>query len=79
MIRQTSKIMSFKRPFEDLSISELYQKLIPVIDYFESGNEITDHYLDMYLILKKRIHYLEKNLSKDELSIEEQWKRMYEE
>ena len=79
MIRQTSKIMSFKRPFEDLSISELYQKLRRVIDYFESGNEITDQYLDIYLILKKRIEYLEKNLSKDELSIEEQWKRMYEE
>jgi len=79
MIRQNSKIMSFKRPFEDLSIFELYQKLRRVVDYFESGNEITDHYLDIYLILKKRIDYLENNLSKNELSIEEQWKRMYEE
>ena len=79
MIRQISKIMSFKRPFEDLSIQELSQKLRRVIDYFESGNEITDHYLDMYLILKKRIDYLEKNLPEHELGIEEQWKRMYEE
>ena len=71
--------MSFKRPFEDLSIQELSQKLRRVIDYFESGYEITDHYLDMYLILKKRIEYLEKNLPKNQLDIEEQWKRMYEE
>ena len=71
--------MSFKRPFEELSIHELYQKLRRVTDYFESGNEITDHYLDIYLLLKKRIDYLEKNLPEDELTIEEQWKRMYEE
>ena len=70
--------MSFKRPFEELSIQELSQKLRRVIDYFESGYEISDHYLDLYLILKKRIEYLEKNLRKDELSIEEQWKKMYE-
>ena len=64
--------MSFKRPFEELSIQELSQKLRRVIDYFESGGEITDHYLDMYLILKKRIEYLKNNLPKNELSIEEQ-------
>jgi len=71
--------MSFKRPFEDLSIQELSQKLRRVIDYFESGYEINDHYLDLYLILKERIEYLEKNKTADELSVEEQWKRMYEE
>jgi len=71
--------MSFKRPFEELSIQELSQKLRRVIDYFESGYEINDHYLDLYLILKERIEYLEKNKTADELSVEEQWKRMYEE
>ena len=64
--------MSFKRPFEELSIQELSQKLRRVIDYFESGYEITDHYLDIYLVLKKRIDYLGKNLPENELSVKEQ-------
>ncbi|MEL4454847.1 hypothetical protein [Lutimonas vermicola] len=52
--------MSFKRSFEDISIQELFQKLRSIIDYFESGYEITDDYPYMYLILKKRIKHLEK-------------------
>ncbi len=71
MIRQTSKIMSFKRPFEDLSIHELYHKLRGVIDYSELGNEITDDKLDMYLLIKRRFGYLKKHQPDSNLADEE--------
>ena len=71
--------MSFKRSFTDLSIQELYQKLRRVIYYFEEGEPLTDEKLDLYLLLKNRIEFLERNLPDKELTIEQKWKRLYEE
>jgi hypothetical protein len=51
--------MSFKRPFSQLSIDELDQKLRRLVYHFEQGEEITNERLDMYLLLTKRIKQLE--------------------
>lgn len=47
--------MSFKRPFNEISIDELNQKMIRLIYYFEQGEELSDEKLDYYNLLKKRI------------------------
>lgn len=50
--------MSFKRPFGQLSVEELNQKLRRLAHYFEQGEELTDQRLDAYLLIKKKIEEL---------------------
>jgi len=73
------QMMSYKKPFSEYTLQELNMHLRRFIASFENGVELTDNRLDGYNLLKKRIQELEDSTPFDELSIEDKWKRMYEE
>lgn len=59
--------MSFKMPFEEMDIQMLSQKLRILKSYFEEdSSNMTDHYLDMYNTLSKRIKELQSRPSRSE-------------